>query len=363
MRRDRTRRASGAWTVILAVAAALGAVASGCGPQGEVGAGPEPALAPPTREIVLRAGVCDKEDPFASGRSAALAARSLLAAAPVKAVLVSECYEDRQRKAKVLQGVCSVFPEAVVHGGSTYGSFTQAGVAGGESVAVLAIAGEDIDVAAACQQRMGTAGLTLAEHKPQLERKLRAAGAGLAKRVPRTDRSRLLIVIADAHSPKNGLLVAGIRSVLGNDFPITGGSVNKNAGQTFVYFRGRMLTDSAVALMLSGDFQVAMAGRQAKENDRIIATAREAAAEAMARLRKVKARPAAALAFDCAGRKGRVKDPARELAAIQRALGRRVPLFGTYNAGEIGPADIAERQPGVFSSGVGWHVMVTVLGW
>ncbi len=361
-----TTRASawsvGKWAGLLVTIAALNG-AGGCKPEAGVGAPEGVALAPPTREILFRAASCDKEDPLASGKAAAAAVRAQLGSAPVKAVIVSECYEDESRKAKVLEGVHSVFPKAVVYGGATYGSFTQSGVAAGESVAVLAVAGRDVEVAAACQAKMGIAGLTLTEHKAELEKKLSAAGAALARKLPRTAASRLMIVLADAHSPKNGPLVAGIRGVTGDGFPITGGAANKNAGQTFVYFRGRMLADSAVGLMLSGDFRIAMAGRQAKENDKVIATANEAAAEALRKLGKEGCRPAAAIAFDCAGRKGKLKNVSDELAAIQKALGPEMPLFGTYNAGEIGPADLAEKTPGVHSSGVGWHVMVTVLGW
>ena len=347
---------------VLAAAVAACAVA-GCESPSETGRGKPVALAPPTRDIVFRTGVCDKADPFESGRTAARAAKNQLGASPVKAVLVSECYEDKDRKAKVLAGVQSVFPKRIVYGGATYGSFTQAGVAGAESVAVLAVAGRDIDVAAALVRDMGAKGLTLDEHRAELEGKLHAAGAALARKLAGTQRARLMIVVADAHSPKNGALVAGVRGVVGRNFPITGGCVNKNAGQTFVYFRGQMLPDSAVGLMLSGDFQVALAGRQAKDNARVIATARQAAGEALAELVKHNARPAAAIAFDCAGRKGKLDDVSDELAAMQEALGRELPLFGTYNAGEIGPADLADRQPDVLSSGVGWHVMFTVLGW
>ena len=35
-------------------------------------------------------------------------------------------------------------------------------------------------------------------------------------------------------------LVDGLQQVLGKRFPITGGSANKNAGQTFLYFQGKM---------------------------------------------------------------------------------------------------------------------------
>jgi hypothetical protein len=54
---------------------------------------------------------------------------------------------------------------------------------------------------------------------------------------------------------------------------------------------------------------------------------------------------------------------ADELAAMQKALGQSLLLFGTYNAGEIGPANVSEAKPRVLSSGVGWHVMVAAIGW
>ncbi len=333
------------------------------GPAG-VATSEGPALAPPTKDIVFTMGVSTDADPAKAGRAAAAAAKELLAGSPVKAVLIAECYEDKARKASVLSGVCDVFDRKLVHGEATYGAFTQDQVAAEEeSVVVLAIAGKDIDVKAACRRELGIVGLTPAEHEAQIEKKLLDAGADLARQLPKTPRSRVTLVMADAHSPSNAHLVRGMQTVLGKDFPITGGSANKNAGQTFVYFRGQMLADSAIALMLSGDFKVALAGRKAKDNDAVIATARQAAAAALKDLANQGARPAAAIAFDCAGRKSKLDNIADELAALQKPLGKKMPLFGTYNAGEIGPADTGEGQPGCLSSGVGWHVMVTVLGW
>ena len=68
-------------------------------------------------------------------------------------------------------------------------------------------------------------------------------------------------------------------------------------------------------------------------------------------------------AFDCGGRKGKLKNVGDELAAMRQSIGGELPLLGTYNAGEIGPADLADKVPGVLSSGVGWHVMFTAVGW
>ena len=315
------------------------------------------------RQIVFATASSDLEDPAAAGKAAAQAAREQAGKHPVKAVLISECYEGKDRKAQALAGVASVFTPTLIHGGSTYGSFLQTGLAGGESVSVLVIAGKDVDVKVACNEKLDTAALTLEQNKDELDKRLSAGGAALARRLPRNGDSRLLIVVADAHSPKNGPLVAGMQTVVGKGFPITGGSVNKNAGQSVVYYQGKMLADAAVGIMLSGNFKVAMAGRQAKENDQVISTARDGAAAAVDALAGQQAKPAVLLAFDCAGRKGRLKNVADELAAVQHSCGKRVPIFGTYNAGEIGPADLADKSPGVLSSGVGWHAMFTAIGW
>jgi len=169
----------------------------------------EPADA--SREIVFATASSDLEDPAAAGKAAAQAAKDQVGARPVKAVLISECYEGKDRKMQVLAGVAGVFTATLIHGGSTYGSFLQSGLAGGESVSVLVIAGKDVDVKVACNEKLDTAGLTLEQNKAELEKRLAAGGAELARRLPRTGDSRLLIVIADAHSPKNGPLVAGSR--------------------------------------------------------------------------------------------------------------------------------------------------------
>ena len=108
---------------------------------------------------------------------------------------------------------------------------------------------------------------------------------------------------------------------------------------------------------------ISLAGRTAKDNDAVISTATEATSEAVKGLRRQDARPAVLVAFDCGGRKGKLDNVRDELAAIHEALGSQVPLFGSYNAGEIGPADLTEKKPDVLSCGVGWHIMIGAIGW
>jgi hypothetical protein len=301
----------------------------------------------------------EDEQPAAAGKAAAEKLIAAMGDVQPKAVLLSECFEDWEFKEQLLKGVCSVIPKDIVFGGATYGSFTQQRCTDFDSVCLLGIGGDGISVATALVTDLGVAKLTFEEQEALIKQRLHAAGAKLASQLRKTDRDRLAILVADAHSPKNQYLVEGVQQVLGAKFPLTGGSANKNAGQTFVYYRGKAYSDSAVALMLSGDFRVALSGRKAMDNDQVIATAREAASQAMAGL---EGKPLAVLAFNCAGRRGKLRRAEDELAAIRTALAKDLTLFGCYCAGEIGPVDVADKDPNVLSGGAGWHVMFTVIG-
>lgn len=309
--------------------------------------------------IVMRVAASQDEDPFEAGRQAALQLKEQMGQAAPHTVIITECFEDKGPKKQALKGVCSVFGKDIVFGFSTYGSFAQQGCLDMDSVGLLGIGGDGISTTATIEKSLGIAGLTMDENADEIENRLKAGGAELAGKLPRRTNDRLLVLMADAHSPKNQFLLDGVQEVMGKDFPITGGSANKNAGQTFVYFQGKMYTDSAIALLLSGDFEVSLAGRQAKENAKVISSAFDGAGEA---LKNMKGRPFGVLAFNCAGRKGKLDEIGDELGAIQSAIGKDIPLFGAYCAGEIGPADIAVEDLAVLSSGVGWHVMFTVLG-
>ncbi len=315
--------------------------------------------ATPGGDVVLRivSAQDDDENPVAAGKAVAEDLKRAMGEAPLKAVVVSECFEDRENKEKLLSGITSVLPERIVAGSATYGSFTQQGCTDYDSVCLLGIGGDGLSVSAALATDMGTAKLTYDEHEAEVETRLHAAGRKLAEKLRRSDDERLLILIADAHSPKNQKLVEGVQQVVGRQFPITGGCANKNAGQTFVYFGGEAHADSAVALMLSGDFGVALSGRQANESEKVISTANEGAREALA---KAEGKPVAVLAFNCAGRRSKLQRYEDELAAIQTALGDEVPLFGCYCAGEMGPVDVADKGDAL-CGGSGWHVMFTVL--
>ncbi len=301
----------------------------------------------------------EDEDPKAAGIAAAKALKQKMGDTRLKAVIVSECFEDREFKEKLLEGICSVLPKEMVMGGATYGSFTQEGCTDFDAVGLMGIGGRDIKVSARLVAEMGTSKLTFENDQEQIRKLLHTAGEKLASKIKRRDDDKVLVLIADAHSPKAQYLVEGLQKVLGGKFPITGGCANKNAGQTFVYFNGELHEDAAVGIMLAGDFNVSLSGRQANENDAVIASANEGAAEA---LKGLEGKPAAMFAFNCAGRRSKLDDYEEELAAIQKAIGKDLPLFGCYCAGEIGPVDIEDKDPEVLSGGSGWHVMFTVIG-
>jgi len=324
------------------------------------GAGECWSSAPPAKgPVVLRVASAAGEDAKAAGRAAAQSLLKAMEGVAPAVVIVSECFEDRDNKQKLLEGVASVLPAEILVGGATYGSFTQAGCSDADSVCLLGIGGPGVSVSAALVGEMGAAKLAYDQNKDLVEQRLRAAGSRLAGQLRRGDQDRLLILVADAHSPKNQALVEGVQQVVGKTFPITGGCANKNAGQTFVYFAGQAYEDSAVALVLSGNFAIALAGRQAKDNETVIRTAQEVAAEAAA---KSQGQKVIALGFNCAGRRSKLKRIEDELTAIQKALGKDVPLFGCYCAGEMGPVDGPDKKPGVTSGGAGWHLMFTVIG-
>lgn len=298
-------------------------------------------------------------DPYFAGRMAAEALKKQMGDTPCHAVIIAEYFEDKSAKSKALKGVCSVFDRSIVYGFASYGSFGQDGCSDNDTIRVIGIGGDGILVAAALEENLGAAMLTMEDDLDELQQRLQTAGNSIAEKLAEIQHAKLMILIPDAHSPKNAFIVEGACKAVGDDFPITGGSPNKNPGQTYVYYQGRMFQDSAIALMLSGDFKVSLAGRKARENSKVISSAGEAFAEAAANLN---AEPVAAFAFNCAGRKGKLDNLEDELKAMQKEFGTNTPIFGTYCAGEIGPGDLIEKPEGVLSSGVGWHLMVTILG-
>ena len=328
------------------------------GASTSAGAAEPPVGAGMKSGMVMRTAQATGENPFAAGKAAAEALRKSMGNTEIKAVFYAECFEDKANKEELLKGMVAVLGADKLIGGSVYGTYTQQGVLTEDAVALLGIGGDDVSVSMALQENMGAAGLTIEKDNDQLTRALGDGGSRLAKQLGGTTDGALLIVLGDAHSPKNQLLLDGIQTVVGKKLPVTGGSVSKNAGQNWLGYGGKLYSDAAVALLIRGKVRVAQTGRQAKENDLVIATAKEGSVQAVKQLGK---EPTAVIAFDCAGRKGKLQKIEDEWSAIQSAIGTTTTLFGCYCAGEFGPADIADVADKSTVYGCGWHVMFTAV--
>jgi len=306
---------------------------------------------------VFKTAASTGDDPAETGKKAATQLKAAFAETELKAVLVMDSFEDLENKQAMLDGVASVLPRDILFGGTSYGGFTQDGSIDYDGVLLLGIGG-GVSIAPAMVEKMGAAGLTMENDLEALVAAFGKAGERLAKQLPGLGQGGLLVLISDAHSPKNQLLLDGVQKVAGKKLPITGGSVNKNAGQNWVYFRGKAYTDSAIALHMSGPFEVRQTGRQAKTNEAVIETASEGSATV---LKSAPTKPLALLAFNCGGRMGKLNRLEDELEAIQKSTGKELPIFGAYCAGEYGPADLSDSEGDPTPTGRGWHVMFTVL--
>jgi len=319
-------------------------------------------LAAEQPDIVFATAMVEDEDgkPREAGIAVAKALLKNMGDTKLKAVYISECFEDEEFKTAMLDGIKSVLPAKLIFGNSTYGSFTQDGMSDFDCVALLGMGGKDLEVKIALAEKIGASKLTLENDEAEIKKKLEAAGANIAKQLEKCPNAKVLYLAADAHSPKNTFFVDGIQSVLGKKFPMTGGSANKNAGQTFIYYEGKAYKDAAVGAMLctKAKVKIAMSGRLAKDNDAVIATAIDGAKEALAASGK---NVLLMTVFDCSGRRSRLKKVSDELVAIQSQLGKKATLFGCYNAGEIGPLDVEEKDKEALCGGGGWHAMFTVI--
>jgi len=313
-----------------------------------------------TGDVVFKTAMVENEDAFAAGKEAAEALAAKLGGTVPHAVLMVDCFDSLGSKKKALAGVTSVFGAEKIFGGAVYGMYTQDGASDVDTVSLLALAGNGLQVQAALTENMGSKGLTIENDEPALSAALGAGGAAVAQQLPNIGKSDLVILMGDAHSPKNQYLIDGLQTVAGKNVPVTGGSISKNDGLTFVYYRGKMYSDAAFALTLNGGLSIGQAGRQAKSNDEVISTANEGATTALKALGSVK--PAALIAFDCAGRMGKLDNLSDEVTTIKTTMSPAVPIFGCYCAGEFGPADTTIEKSDSVSTGRGWHAMFSALG-
>jgi hypothetical protein len=271
-----------------------------------------------------------------AGAEAAKQAKQALGDAPPKVVLVYDSLKnDLAEKEKLIEGVGSVFDKAIVFGCSSYSPLTQQSNKG--TVGVLAMAG---DVA------VKTAVADLYDDYKLCGVKI---GSCLQQQSLPDSKGKVLLLFGDCHVNKNDALVAGVKSILGEKFPIVGGASRGD----FLYYKGKIVRKSNLGLLLSGNFECGFSTKKDNSPEGLINSARQACSEAVAGR---KDDIVMTFAFDCGGRRGKMKDNLpKELSAMKEVLGDS-PIFGFYGSGEIGPAD--NDSP---SRGVGYHIAICTI--
>lgn len=310
--------------------------AANCGVCG-VGAKQEHTHKHPS--ISAGTGLSALQDPQAAGAEAARLAKKALHPhmSPGIVLVFDNIGKQEADKKKLLEGVGSVFSNFIIYGCSSYAPLTQQGNKG--TVGVLALAGNI---------RADVASADLEGGYEQCGKKIASAlKDNLEKRNPK---GRLMLLFGSCHVPKNDELVKGVTGVLGEKFPIVGAAA---AGGEFVYAAGEIKKNSNLAVLLTGDFECGFSTKKDNSPEGLITSAKDAAKEAIG---KKKDKTALMFAFDCGGRRGKMKENLpKELEAMKTIAGN-IPIFGFYGSGEIGPKD--NKSP---SKGVGYHVAICAI--
>jgi hypothetical protein len=184
------------------------------------------------------------------------------------------------------------------------------------------------------------------------------AGAEMATAVGKPDKG-FLILFGDCHGPGHSEAVAGLQGVLGEEFPMIGGSAVQhvhyhNQLPEYVYLNDEMDMDAIIGVMVKGDFDLSFAGKVGQKCAEIVDSAGEVAGRVMEGLKGKK--PQFVFATDCMGRMMAMVEEDRldmEVQAIVKAIGADVPMAGFYSGGEVGP--LATGQP---AGGHGYHVIL-----
>jgi len=144
----------------------------------------------------------------------------------------------------VLAGVRSVVPDTPIVGGSAAGEITSWTTVF-DAVNVMAIASDQIKFSIGCG-----AGVSKDSFR---------AGVLAAKSVIKNNKGKkpdLFIMLPDGMTGNGTAIVEGIKSILGKNFPIIGGSLGDDYRfeKTYEYYQGKVLTDAMIGIGLSGHF-------------------------------------------------------------------------------------------------------------
>jgi len=292
--------------------------------------------APIATGLRFATGFSAGKDLLVDGRTAAETAKKALNGQEAKLVFVSVVCPKEVKPEELLNGVYEVFDRAIVYGSCNSGIISKDGVQT-TGVGVLAVGG-NISVAASMADLAGKAA---------------DAGAKIGEDIKKanlpTDKTRLMLLVGNAHWPKNNDITKGVLSVLGESLPVIGSAAD---APKHVFFQGKASENAAIGILLAGEFTCGFGMETAtdkKDVAAVIAAAEKSAANAVA----AKGKPDFVLAFDCGGRFRALNSAGKlgeELAAVKRSVGE-APIFGFYGQGEVGKKDAAS-----VSFGNGYHI-------
>ena len=179
-------------------------------------------------------------DPKAAGKEAVSSAIQSLGKDPHIIFAFSSVKFDQE---KLVEGMNEARGDATLVGGSAAGEITSEATTF-ESVVAMAIHAPNIKFSVGYGEGVGADS--------------DKAGADTAKAVMDAAGGKidLFIMIPEGLTGNGSAIVRGVQSVLGEDFPITGGSAGDDYlfKKTWQYYNDKLLTDCVVGVGLSGDF-------------------------------------------------------------------------------------------------------------
>lgn len=176
----------------------------------------------------------------AGGEAVQLAIAKLPSGKPHLVILFSSIQYNQE---DVLAGAQSRVPDVPIVGGSAAGEIISTATVF-DGVAALAIESDQIRFTISHSEGVS---------KNSFDAAARTAKQVLAKS---TEKIKLFISLPDGITGDGSAIVNGTQSILGDTFPIIGGSLGDDYlfKKTFEYCDGKVLTDSIIGIGLSGDF-------------------------------------------------------------------------------------------------------------
>jgi hypothetical protein len=185
-------------------------------------------------------GTSNDADSKKAGQEACQQAIDQMAQKPDLIMVFSSVALDQE---KMLQGINEAAQGALVVGCSDSGEITTQGPTN-KHVAVMAIASDQIKFTAGLGKNV----------KADSHQAGKEAAEDVVKKSP--EKISLFISILEGLTGNGAAIVRGMQSVLGEHFPIIGGSAGDDFAfkKTFVYYQDQVLNDAVVGIGLSGEF-------------------------------------------------------------------------------------------------------------